>query len=80
MELKDGIGNLMDFPRLLFIDEECGNLKVVVDGGEFTRNDNRKGKSEVLQAYRCPLCDKCYWQDWGKYGLPCDYIFFVVRL
>ena len=33
MELKDGIGNLMDFPRLLFIDEECGNLKVVVDGG-----------------------------------------------
>ena len=60
MELKDGIGNLMDFPRLLFIDEECGNLKVVVDGGEFTRNDNRKGKSEVLQAYRCPLCDKCY--------------------
>ena len=33
MELKDGIGNLMDFPRLLFIDEECGNLKAVVDGG-----------------------------------------------
>ena len=27
------IGNLMDLPRLMFIDEECGNLKVVVDGG-----------------------------------------------
>ena len=29
----DGIGNLMDLPKLMFIDEECGNLKVVVDGG-----------------------------------------------
>ena len=30
---KDGIGNSMDLPRLMFINEECGNLKVVVDGG-----------------------------------------------
>ena len=29
----DGIRNLVDLPRLMFIDEECGNLKVVVDGG-----------------------------------------------
>ena len=29
----DGIGNSMDLPKLMFIDEECGNLKVVVDGG-----------------------------------------------
>ena len=29
----DGIGNLMDLPKLMFIDEECGNLKVVVNGG-----------------------------------------------
>ena len=28
-----GIGNLMDLPKLMFIDEECGNLKVVIDGG-----------------------------------------------
>ena len=27
----DGIRNLVDLPRLMFIDEECGNLKVVVD-------------------------------------------------
>ena len=40
----------MDFPKLMFIDEECRNLKVVVDGGKFTRNNNRNGKSEVLQA------------------------------
>ena len=24
---KDGIANLADLPRLMFIDEECGNLK-----------------------------------------------------
>ena len=28
-----GIGNLMDLPKLMFIDKECGNLKVVFDGG-----------------------------------------------
>ena len=26
----DGIANLVDLPRLIFIDEKCGNLKVVV--------------------------------------------------
>ena len=57
---RDGIGNLMDFPRIMFIDEECGNLKVAVDGGQFTSSNNRKGKSEVLQADKCPLGDKCY--------------------
>ena len=29
----------------------CGNLKVVVDGGEITRNNKKKRKSEVFQAY-----------------------------
>ena len=29
----DCIGNLMDLPKQMFIDEEYGNLKVVVDGG-----------------------------------------------
>ena len=32
------IGILEDSPRLLFIDEECGNLKVVNDGGELPIN------------------------------------------
>ena len=54
----------MDLPKLIFIDGESGNLKVGVDGGKLTRNNNRKRKSEVLQTYRCPLCDKCYRQDW----------------
>ena len=51
----NGIGNLLDLPGLIFINGECGNLKVVVDGGEFTRNNDRKRRSEVLQAYICPL-------------------------
>ena len=29
----DDIGNLEDSPRLVFIDEECGNLLVINDGG-----------------------------------------------
>ena len=47
---------LEDLPRLLFINKECGNLKVGVDDGKFTRNANKKEekeKSDVLQAYRC---------------------------
>ena len=31
-EELDGIENLVDFSRLMLIDEECWNLKVVVDG------------------------------------------------
>ena len=33
---RDDIGNLEDSPRLLFIDEESGNLMVVNDCGERT--------------------------------------------
>ena len=56
-----GIGNLVDLPRLMFINEECGNI--------------RKKKSEVLQAYRCQICDKCYRQYWGKHGFSWGYFF-----
>ena len=45
----DDIGNLEDSPRLKFIDEECGNLVVINDGGERTTNINQKKKSDVLQ-------------------------------
>ena len=51
-EELDGIGNLVDFPRLVFIIyEECGNLKLVIDGGEFTRKKKTfyKPIQEVLQ-------------------------------
>ena len=36
-----------------------GNSKVVVNDGELTRNINQKKKSDVLQGYRCSLCQKC---------------------
>ena len=42
------IGNLEDSPRLVFTDEECGNLIVVNDGGEFTINTSQK-RSDGLQ-------------------------------
>ena len=45
-EELDGIGNVVDLSRLMFIDEECGNLQVVFDDGELTRNN----KSEGLQV------------------------------
>ena len=38
---KDDIGNLEDLLRIVFIHEECRNLKVFVDGGELTRNINK---------------------------------------
>ena len=45
----DGIGNLEDSLRLVFIDEECGNLMVVNDDEKLTRNINQKKNSDVLQ-------------------------------
>ena len=44
----DDIGNLEDSPRLVFINEECGNLIVVNDGGELTENICQK-KEDVLK-------------------------------
>ena len=38
----DGIGNLEDLLRIVFIHKECGNLKVFVGGGELTRNIDEK--------------------------------------
>ena len=37
----DDIGNLEDLLRVVFIDEENGNLKVVIDGGDLTKNKAR---------------------------------------
>ena len=46
----DNIGNVEDYsPKVVFIDEECGNLIVVNDGEEFTKYMNQKKKSDVLQ-------------------------------
>ena len=47
MEELDGIdidctGNLEDLPRLVFLNEGFGNLEVVVDGEELTRNITKR--------------------------------------
>ena len=56
----DGIENLENLPRFVFINKECGNLKVVNDDEELTRNINQKKKLDVSQiACWCSLCDKC---------------------
>ena len=47
----DDIGNLENLLKLVFINKKCGDLKVVIDGGELTRNINQKKTSNVLQAY-----------------------------
>ena len=39
----DDIGNIVDSPKLVFTDEECGNLIVV--------HINQKKKSDVLQSF-----------------------------
>ena len=60
----DDIGNSEDLLRIVFIHEECANLKVFVYDGELTRNVNKKKKPVVLQAGRCPLCDKVYRREY----------------
>ena len=51
---RDEIVNLQDLLRLalrlVLINEECGNPKVVVDHGELTRNINQKKKPDVLKT------------------------------
>ena len=43
------IRNLDQSPRLVFIDEKCGNLIAVNDSRELTRNISQKKKSDVIQ-------------------------------
>lgn len=50
-------------PRLVFINEEYWNLKVVAGDEELFVSIKKKKKAGVLQAYRLSLCDKCYRQD-----------------
>ena len=66
----DDIRNLDQSPRLVFIDEKCGNLIVVNDGGELINQKN----SDVLQiAYRCPLSDKCRRREYF-FSNPVEYL------
>ena len=48
----DDIGNLEHSPRLMFINEECGNLIVVNDGGELTENITQKRQTFYNSLYK----------------------------
>ena len=41
---RDDIGILKDLHREVFINEECENRKVVVNGGKYTRHINKKAR------------------------------------
>ena len=45
----DDIGNLETLPRLVFINEECGNLIVVNDGGKRTDNIRQKMPDVIVR-------------------------------
>ena len=47
----DDIGHLKDLLRIVFIHEECGNLKVFVDGGGLARNRKRTRTRRRSQAF-----------------------------
>ena len=51
----DNIENVEDLLRVVFIDEECGNLKVVVENLLETLTKRRSH----IYVYRSSLCDKC---------------------
>ena len=62
LQLRNNQMVLIQMPletQTVFIVEECENLKVALDGGELTRNINKKKKPVALQAEKCLLCDKC---------------------
>ena len=46
----DYIGNFKDVLRLVFINEEYGNLKVELEGEELARNINKNKMQVLLQA------------------------------
>ena len=70
MEELDGIdiddtGNLEDLLRIVFIQEECGYLKVFVGGGELTRHINEKKKPGIhklidVHSVTNVLCESIY--------------------
>ena len=78
----DDIGNLEDLLRIVFIDEEFVNLQVVNNGGELTRNINQKKRSDVLQTYRYPLCDKCCRREYffNNHVKYCESVIQVIQL
>ena len=87
----DGIENLENLARLVLIDEECENLKVVVDGGELTRNVTKRRTQmfckpidvhSVTNAIGEIVSSISMWNivnQLGKHDFSCVEIFLVGR-
>ena len=80
----DDIGNIEDSPRLVFIDEECGNLIVV--------HINQKKKPDVVQSLigvhsaknvvGQSIYSVAMWNIYcesGKHGFPCDFFNYRIK-
>ena len=71
----DDIGNIEDSPRLVFIDEECGNL-IVVHINEKTKSDVSQSLIDVHSAKN--VVGESIVNQFGKNGFP--YEFFKYRI
>ena len=52
--------NFEDLPKLIFIDEKSGNMRVVVHEGGRTETTKSNTKSWELTTCRCSFGRKCY--------------------
>ena len=52
--------NVEDLPKLIFVDEKSGNIRVVVHEDGDTGTSKSDTKSGELTTYRCSFCVKCY--------------------
>ena len=56
--------NVEDLPKLIFIDEKSGNMRLVVPEGGSTERTKCNTKSgelyRYITTYRCSFCGKCY--------------------
>ena len=52
--------NVEDLPKLIFIDEKSGNMRIVAHEGGNTEKTKSDTKSGEFPTYRCSFCGKCY--------------------
>ena len=59
----DVIENSEELPKPVFINEEFGDLKVVIGGEEFTRNMDKTKKPDILQTQLKMLLVRVFLQE-----------------
>ena len=66
--------NVEDLPKLIFIEEKSGNMRVIVHEGGSTETTKSDTKSGDLAINRCSFCGKCYKRElfYEKHGENCE--------